>query len=107
MPQTRLHPQNTAVHNQLYIILLSLYCKDFSPPSWECKFELPGFVIKTCAMDDSAPPTRIVIATTLPSPSLPKLHLVRFTSADQVQDPCSDMFAGVNESAEEKTSQEF
>jgi len=48
-----------------------------------------------------------VIATTLPSPSLPKLHLVRFTSADQVQDPCSDMFAGVNESAEEKTSQEF
>lgn len=107
MPQTRLHPQNTAVHNQLYITLFRVQCKDFSPPSWECKFELPGFVIKTCAMDDSAPPTRIVIATTLPSPSLPKLHLVRFTSADQVQDPCSDMLQVLMKVLKKKNLKEF
>jgi hypothetical protein len=109
MPQTRLHPQNTAVHNQLYITLFSVYCKDFSPPSRECKLELTGFVFKTCAMDDSAPcpPTRILTATTLPSPSLPKLHLVRFTSADQVQDPCSDMLQVLMKVLKKKNLKEF
>ncbi len=108
-PKTRLHSQNTAVYNQLYITLFSVYCKDFSAPSWECKFELTGFVFKTCAMDDSAPrpPTRILTATTLPSPSLPKLHLVQIYFSRSSAGSLFWYVAGLNESAEEKKSQEF
>lgn len=60
-------------------------------------------------MDDSAPhpPTTILTATTLPAPSLPKLHLVRFTSADQVQDPCSDMLQVLMKVLKKKNLKEF